>query len=282
MSATTKQPQTAGIESMAIPDKATPAEATARFFTLSSKEHDFQVQVFEGEWDEEGVYVYQAFNHVIADWAVSHQRFGGPDFNPTRMTWIKPSFAWVLYRAGYGHKHNQERILKVKLPHAAIAELLSQCHCKHGGGGTDGRVQWDPARDLMSGEGREPRMMQRRRAIQIGLKGKLSEQYVASTISIQDVTELSHKVGAAHAIKDNTAQKEAMTALAPELPKERPYLPACSESALVELGMMPGERAAQMASLGRGKAPVKVGKRHHVKPEPESALPCAPDLDAPA
>merc|ERR1719222_1171691 len=25
-------------------------------------------------------------------------RFGGPLFNPTRMTWIKPSFAWMMYR----------------------------------------------------------------------------------------------------------------------------------------------------------------------------------------
>ena len=48
-------------------------------------------------------------------------RFGGPDFNPTRMTWIKPSFAWVLYRSGYGRKHNQTRILKVKLAHEAVA-----------------------------------------------------------------------------------------------------------------------------------------------------------------
>ena len=29
-------------------------------------------------------------------------------------------------------------------------------------------VQWDPARDLMTSEGREPRRMLRRRAIQIG------------------------------------------------------------------------------------------------------------------
>ena len=55
---------------------------------------------FNGEWDEEGVSFYQAFNDKIADWAVENQRFGGPHFNPTRMTWIKPSFAWVLYRAG--------------------------------------------------------------------------------------------------------------------------------------------------------------------------------------
>ena len=30
-------------------------------------------------------------------------------------------------------------------------ELLSQCNCGAGGGGSDGRVQWDPARDLLTG-----------------------------------------------------------------------------------------------------------------------------------
>ena len=61
----------------------------------------------EGEYDDEGMYFYQAFNDSIADFAIQNQKFGGPDFNPKRMTWIKPSFAWVLYRSGYAKKHNQ-------------------------------------------------------------------------------------------------------------------------------------------------------------------------------
>ena len=61
------------------------------------------------EQDEEGVYFYQAFNSAIADYAVENQRFGGDDFKPIRMTWIKPSFAWVLYRSGYATKPNQEQ-----------------------------------------------------------------------------------------------------------------------------------------------------------------------------
>lgn len=32
-----------------------------------------------------------------------------------------------------------------------FSELLSQCNCGTGGGGSDGRVQWDPARDILSG-----------------------------------------------------------------------------------------------------------------------------------
>ena len=156
------------------------------------------VQTFDAEWDDEGVYFYQAFNDAIADWALEHQRFGGPDFKPTRMTWIKPSFAWMLYRSGYGSKRNQNRLMKVKLPHDVVAELLSECQCKEGGmeggggdggrrgrdgGGGDGgsgggggggegddgddtasadfeysgsrgRIQWDPARDIMTVDGK--------------------------------------------------------------------------------------------------------------------------------
>ena len=72
------------------------------------------VHVIEAEYDEEGVYFYQAFNDDIADQALENQILGGPLYKPERMTWIKPSFAWMLYRSGYASKHNQNRILKIK------------------------------------------------------------------------------------------------------------------------------------------------------------------------
>jgi len=207
------------------------------------------VQVFRGQWDDEGMFFYQAYNDEIADWAVQHQQFGGPNFNPTRMTWIKPSFAWVLYRSGYARKHNQTRILKVKLSHASVAELLQNCQCRTGGGGSKGRVQWDPERDLMSADGKVPRQMLRRRAIQIGLKGSLSEMYVRSVASIEDVTELAHRVQRAHHATDT---QSAMSHLLPELPVERPYMPSCPEPVLARLRMLPGGGPLH-ASKGRRK-----------------------------
>jgi hypothetical protein len=208
------------------------------------------VQVFSAEWDSEGVFFYQAFKAEIADWALEHQRFGGPHFKPTRMTWIKPSLAWALYRFGYARKHHQTRILKVKLSHATVAELLSGCACREGGGGTKGRVQWDPARDLMQGDGREPRKMLHTRAIQIGLSRDLSERYVVAALSIEDVTELAQKVEWAHAAALNVGKAQrkgkraagegaapagpsAMEALGPELPRERHYMPRCPPAELM-------------------------------------------------
>ena len=227
-------------------------------------------QIFEAEWDTEGVFFYQAYNNKIADYALAHQQLGGPHFNPTRMTWIKPSFAWVLYRSGYAKKHNQERILKIKLSHHAvsgrldllskedvqshfifIAELLSQCQCKKGGGGSLGRVQWDPARDILTSEnnGKEPRKILSKRAIQIGLKEKLSVFFVENILSIEDVTELAHEVGETHACKDMD-----MELLVAKLPNERAYVPQCSEDVLKSLGLLPGDTADNIAKLGKGKA----------------------------
>ena len=86
------------------------------------------VQLFVGSYDDTYVHVYQAFNTDIADYAVAQQTFVGcPAFNTRRMTWIKPSFAWVCYRSGYGRKHGQERVLRLSLPHDAMGSLLSQC-----------------------------------------------------------------------------------------------------------------------------------------------------------
>jgi hypothetical protein len=208
-------------------------DASGDYFPDCSEISD--VQIFEGEWDEEGVYFYQAYNDDIASWAVEHQNFGGPHFNRTRMTWIKPSFAWVLYRSGYARKHNQTRILKVKVSHETVAALLSECKCREGGGGSKGRVQWDPARDLLEGDGKEPRKLLRRRAIQIGISRSLSELYVQNIISIEDVTELAHKVEEAHRSKS----KDAMDKLTPDLPVERRYLPCCSDVVLVHLLLKP-------------------------------------------
>lgn len=220
---------------------------------------DSRIQVFEGEYDEGGVFVYQAFCNDIAEWSLQYQCLGGEKFNPRRMTWIKPSFGWVLYRSGYGSKHNQTRVLKLKISHDSLAYILERCQCSHGTGGSLGRVQWDPARDMLAPDGREPRKMLRKRAIQIGIKGALSEYYVRSIISIEDVTELSQDVGRAHHLlasrKDlRKSSEDPMQLLLSRLPDERAYMPCCPQVTLRQLGMLPGETAEIVYGLGRGKA----------------------------
>ena len=52
-------------------------------------------KVLQAQYTSEYVVVYQAFSNAIADWAVEHNCFGGPDYSFTRMTWIKPNFTWM-------------------------------------------------------------------------------------------------------------------------------------------------------------------------------------------
>lgn len=66
-------------------------------------------------YDETSIVVYQAFNPEIAHFAIKHQTFGGPAFNFSRMTWIKTNFLWMMYRAGWAEKVNQEKILSIRL-----------------------------------------------------------------------------------------------------------------------------------------------------------------------
>jgi hypothetical protein len=201
-------------------------------------------RTFRAEWDEEGVFFYQAYNDEIADWSLEHQTLGGPQqFKPFRMTWIKPSFSWMLYRAGYGSKDsNQSRILKIKLSHQTVSDLLSQCKLSTiAGGGGNGRIQWDPERNIMAGNGKEPNPVHNTRSIQIGLKGHLSELYVNNILSIEDVSAISGKIGKAHAQKrmalasSENLQADPMEELIDQLPVERPYIPACSKEVLLQL-----------------------------------------------
>ncbi|KAK0375141.1 integral membrane protein [Colletotrichum limetticola] len=105
-------------------------------------------------FDDETITVYQAYNAAIAEAAVTAQKLdASPNFKLTRMTWIKPSWAWMLYRAGYSYKdRGQERILTIKMTHAGFVDLLRQSVSTHGSDLEKGdgrvRVQWDPERDV--------------------------------------------------------------------------------------------------------------------------------------
>jgi hypothetical protein len=48
-------------------------------------------------YDEDTITVYQAYNEEIASVAVKHQKLSAsPLFKHSRMTWIKPSYCWMM------------------------------------------------------------------------------------------------------------------------------------------------------------------------------------------
>jgi hypothetical protein len=76
------------------------------------------------DYDRETIVIYQAYPSAIADAALAAHRFV-PPFSFQRMTWIKPSFLWLMHRSNWGLKSGQERILAVKLTRSGWERALS-------------------------------------------------------------------------------------------------------------------------------------------------------------
>ncbi|GAA3447692.1 DUF4291 domain-containing protein [Planomonospora venezuelensis] len=173
-------------------------------------------------YTEETITVYQAYDPDIAGPAVAAQRFV-PPFKRERMTWIKPSFLWMMYRCGWAAKPGQARVLAVEIARDGFEWALAHsCPSHHGrdAGPADRaawaerlrrspvRVQWDPERDL----GLNPLPY---RSIQIGLSREAVHRYADEwTVSITDVTDRVRDVHAAVRSGDRAAAL---------LPEERPY-----------------------------------------------------------
>uniref|UniRef100_A0A7S3VXH2 DUF4291 domain-containing protein n=1 Tax=Strombidinopsis acuminata TaxID=141414 RepID=A0A7S3VXH2_9SPIT len=193
---------------------------------------------------ETTVRVYQAYNAEIASAAVANQRFVAP-WSPDRMTWIKPSAAWMGYRSGWGSKDkNQARVLAVDLHREGFEWLLATARlakCQDGKKTCDVVVQWDPERGLGGDAGKNawthPLLQQR--SLQMGIRGAATVKYAEELVAaITDVTSLFDAVGQRLAAGDT----EGAAAL---LPKENIY-PLSTDLAILRHlspeGSPPGEK----------------------------------------
>jgi hypothetical protein len=174
-------------------------------------------------YDASTIRIYQAYSDSIADNALERGRFVSPPFKMERMTWIKPSFLWMMYRAGWGFKDSgQSRILAIDISREGFAWALAHACASHPPrsmtvqewetlkANSPVRIQWDPERDLHHSA-------LPYRAIQIGLSGEAVYRYVTDWIQkITDVTPLAHAVHAC-VQSGELARAQAM------LPVERPY-----------------------------------------------------------
>ena len=139
--------------------------------------------------------VYQAYNKTIANEAVEKGTFGG-SFKRDRMTWIKTSFLWMMYRCGWATKDNQERVLAIDMQRAAFDYLVNNAVMStyqeeiYGSyeewktliRNSDIRAQWDPERDIHG----NPLQY---RSLQLGLRGEIVSKYVDDWIvNITDIT----------------------------------------------------------------------------------------------
>jgi hypothetical protein len=80
-------------------------------------------------YDNETIRVYQAYSDAIADSALAHGTFVSPPFKMERMTWIKPSFLWMMYRAGWGFKApGENRIWAIDITREGFEWALAHKH----------------------------------------------------------------------------------------------------------------------------------------------------------
>ncbi len=166
--------------------------------------------------------VYQAYNQAIAQEAVQKGTFGNR-FCLERMTWIKPSFLWMMYRCGWGMKENQEYILGIDIRREAFDDIVQNAVASSWNAETgidheqwkeqvkrsDIRCQWDPERDVFGNP-------LEYRSIQLGLRGEAVRKYVTEWIvNITDITEY---------VKGLRQKKEAGMDITPLLPEEKVYI----------------------------------------------------------
>lgn len=172
-------------------------------------------------YTKDTIRVYQAYNEDIASEAIKRGTFGS-NFKLDRMTWIKPSFLWMMYRCDWGKKENQENILAIDMKRDAFDFLvqnaimstykedmgISHTEWKEQIKKSDIRCQWDPERDVFGNP-------LEYRSIQLGLRGDAVKKYVNEWIvNISDITDY---------VKELNEKKSIGEDISLLLPKEQIY-----------------------------------------------------------
>jgi hypothetical protein len=153
------------------------------------------------DYNRETIVVYQAYSPAVADAALATGQFVAP-FSFNRMTWIKPSFLWLMERSNWGQKSNQERIFAVRMKRTGWDEALSlgvltSYETEVHRGFEDWKtqfeqaivhIQWDPERSIRGADlGYD--------SIQVGLSRHIIRRYVEEwVVNIQDYTPLVRKL----------------------------------------------------------------------------------------
>ncbi|AQZ68536.1 hypothetical protein BKM31_50010 [[Actinomadura] parvosata subsp. kistnae] len=169
------------------------------------------------------IVVYQAYSPAIADAALRAGRFVAP-FSFHRMTWIKPSFLWLMHRSNWARKPGQERVLAVRMTREGWEEALSQAVLTTADpaalAGAAVHVQWDPERSARGAA-------LNHYSIQVGIGRRLIRTFTDDWIvGLTDLTPQVRK--AATLIQTGQAARAQRL-----IPTERPYpLPRALEDRL--------------------------------------------------
>jgi len=175
------------------------------------------------DYDQDTIVMYQAYAPNIALPAVEKQTFVAP-FSFRRMTWIKPSFLWLMACSNWGQKSGQEYILAIRIKRSGWDQALGEAVLTHPEGSVYPNaaewrkqfevarvhVQWDPERSIRGAK-------LQHFSIQVGISRLLIEEYVKNWIvSIEDLTPLVRKL---HRLCRQGDYGHASK----QVPPERPY-----------------------------------------------------------
>jgi hypothetical protein len=172
------------------------------------------------DYDRDTIVIYQAYSPAIADAALQAGRFV-PPFSFHRMTWIKPSFLWLMHRSAWGRKSSQERVLRIRVKRWGWEKALSlACLTSFAPevfasseewaeqfAAAIAHLQWDPERSLRGGG-------LPYNSIQVGLSRHLIREYVDDWVAgIEDITPLVRKM---YALLQSGQADKAKRLLPPE------------------------------------------------------------------
>lgn len=103
------------------------------------------------------------------------------------MTWIKPSFLWMMYRSDWATKSGQEFVLAIQISRSGFEWALENSTISHFDPSSGQsheqwraslsapvRIQWDPERDLELNK-------LNYRSLQVGLSGEAVGRYCNAT-----------------------------------------------------------------------------------------------------
>lgn len=153
------------------------------------------------DFNRDTITIYQAYPPAIADAALTNGRFV-PPFSFRRMTWIKPSFLWLMHRSNWGQKSGQERVLAVRITRSGWERALSLAVLTSFEpalfttpdewavqfAAANVHLQWDPERSLR-GAGL-PQF-----SVQVGLSRHVIGEYVEDwVVGIEDYTPRVRKI----------------------------------------------------------------------------------------
>jgi hypothetical protein len=153
------------------------------------------------DFDRDTITIYQAYSPAVAVAALEAGRFV-PPFSFHRMTWIKPSFLWLMHRSNWGQKSGQERVICVRVKRSGWEKALSLAVLTSFEPGVFAspddwagqfaaaqvHLQWDPERSLR-GAGLP------HSSIQVGLSRHIIREYVDEWVArVEDYTPRVRKI----------------------------------------------------------------------------------------